>query len=96
MRPTKITAASLGRALASFTVGSNGNTIDNGAKLKTPVCPVLMAINPQGNLLAVSAATSDPSSTKYGPGLQVFHFNGAKPITGYSSVLTKDAISSIA
>jgi len=33
-------------AIASFTVGSNGNTIYNGAKPKTPVYPAFMAINP--------------------------------------------------
>ena len=55
-----------------------------------------MAINPQGNLLAVSAASSDPILAKYGPGLQIFHFNGSKPVTGYSSVLTKHPISSVA
>ena len=75
--------------VASFTVDYKGNTIYNGAMLKTAVYPESMAINPQGNLLAVSAATSDPFTTKYLPGLQVFHFNGGKPITGYSSVLTR-------
>ena len=33
-------------AIASFKVGSNGNTIYNGAKPKTPVYPAFMAINP--------------------------------------------------
>jgi hypothetical protein len=82
--------------VASFTVDYKGNTIYNGAMLKTAVYPASMAINPQGNLLAVSAATSDPFNTKYLPGLQVFHFNGGKPITGYSNVLTRNPISSIA
>jgi hypothetical protein len=84
-------------SVASFTVDYKGNTIYNGSMLRTAINPASMAINPQGNLLAVSAATSDPfSSAKYGPGLQVFHFNGAKPITGYSNVLTRNPISSIA
>ncbi|MEA2541623.1 MAG: hypothetical protein QOH35_2989 [Acidobacteriaceae bacterium] len=76
-------------ALASYTVDYYGNLFYNGAMLKP-------AINPQGTLLAVSAATSDPMYTKDGPGLQVFHFNGGKPITGYSNVLTRDPISSVA
>ena len=64
--------------------------------LNPAINPASMAINSQGNLLAVSAATSDPYYTKDGPGLQVFHFNGGKPITAYSTILTKDPISSIA
>ncbi len=83
-------------ALAAYTVDYNGNLIYNGAMLKLAINAESMAINPQGNLLAVSAATSNPFSTKDGPGLQVFHFNGAKPITGYSNILTKDPISSVA
>ena len=69
-------------ALAAYTVDYNGNLIYNGAMLKLAINAESMAINPQGNLLAVSAATSNPFSTKDGPGLQVFHFNGGNPITG--------------
>jgi hypothetical protein len=83
-------------ALASFTVDYYGNLSYNGAMVKTAINPALMAINPQGNLLAVSATAADPYYTKDGPGLQVFHFNGGKPITGYSNILTKDPISSVA
>ena len=83
-------------ALASYTVDYYGNLSYNGAMLKTAINPASMAINPQGNLLAVSAAISDPYYTKDGPGLQVFHFNGGKPITGYSNILTNNPIDSIA
>lgn len=83
-------------ALASYTVNYYGNLFYNGTTLKTAINPASMAINPQGNLLAVSAATSNPFYTKDGPGLQVFHFNGGNPITAYSNVLTKDPINSIA
>ena len=83
-------------AVASFTVDYKGNLFYNGAMLKLAINAESMAINPQGNLLAVSAATSNPFSTKDGPGLQVFHFNGAKPITGYSNILTKDPMNSVA
>jgi hypothetical protein len=82
--------------VASYTVDYNGNLFYNGAMLKTAINPASMAINPQGNLLAVSAATADPYYTKDGPGLQVFHFKGGNPITGYSNILTKDPIDSIA
>jgi hypothetical protein len=84
--------------LASFTVDYKGNTIYNGSMLKTAVYPMSMTINPQGNLLAVGGNSSN--TDKFGgtqsAGLQVFHFNGGKPITGYSNILTKSPIDSIA
>jgi hypothetical protein len=82
--------------LASYTIEFNGNLVYNGAMIKTAINPASMAINPQGNLLAVGAASSYSCYTKDGPGLQVFHFNGGKPITGYSNILTKNPINSIA
>jgi hypothetical protein len=88
--------SSLPPALASYAVDYYGNLSYDGAMLKPAINPASMAINPQGNLLAVSAASSDPILAIYGPGLQIFHFNGGKPITGYSNILTKDPISSIA
>ena len=42
-------------------------------------------MSPSGKLLAVSG----------GGGVQVFHFNGAAPITSYSLLLTTDPISFI-
>jgi Bacterial Ig domain len=83
--------------LASFTVGSNGNTIYNGAMIKTAINPASMAINPQGNLLAVGGNTSntDNSGGKQTAGLQVFHFNGANPITSFSKVLITAPINEI-
>jgi hypothetical protein len=75
-------------SLASYTIDSNGNLVYNGALLKPAVNPASMAINPQGNLLAVGAAAADDWDASYGPGLQVFHFNGANPITSFSKVLT--------
>jgi hypothetical protein len=83
-------------SLASYTIDYKGNLLYDGAMLKPAVNPASMAINPQGNLLAVSAATSNLYDTKDGPGLQVFHFNGGNPITGYSNILTKNPIDSIA
>ena len=81
--------------LAAYTNDYYGNLFYNGAKLKPAVYPESMVINPQGNLLAVSGAHYD-ESMKEVPGLQVFHFNGRNPITGYSNILTKDLISSVA
>jgi hypothetical protein len=85
-------------AVASFTVDYKGNTIYNGAMLKTAVYPTSMTINPQGNLLAVGGkfSNTDNSGGTQTAGLQVFHFNGGKPIIGYSTVLTKNPIDSIA
>jgi hypothetical protein len=88
--------SSLPPVLTSYTVDYYGNLSYDGAMLKPAINPTSMTINPQGNLLAVEGASSDPILAKYGPGLQVFHFNGSKPITGYSNILTKDPISSIA
>jgi hypothetical protein len=46
--------------------------------MPTPtVNPGLLSMSPSGKLLAVGGA----------PGLQIFHFNGADPITSYSGVL---------
>ena len=86
---------SLPPVLASYTNDYYGNLFYNGAKLKPAVYPESMVINPQGNLLAVSGAHYD-EAMKEVPGLQVFHFNGRNPITGYSNILTKDLISSVA
>jgi WD40 repeat protein len=85
-------------ALASFTVDYKGNTIYNGSMVKTAVYPMWLTINPQGNLLAVggSASKTDDSGATQTAGLQVFHFNGGKPITRYSNILTKNPINSIA
>ena len=82
-------------SLASYTVDPKGNLLYNGALLKPAVNPVSMAINPQGNLLAVGAAAADLWNANYGPGLQVFHFNGANPITSLSKVLTTAPIDTI-
>ena len=44
-----------------------------------------IAMSPSGKLLAVSGLN----------GLQVFHFNGSKPITHYTALLTKDEVDQI-
>jgi hypothetical protein len=85
-------------ALASFTVDYSGNLFYNsGAMLKPAVNPTLMTINPQGNLLAVGGNVSFTGT--FGgtqtPGLDIFHFNGANPITSYSGALTRTPIDEI-
>jgi len=71
--------------LASYTVDSKGNLSSTATAKNMPYPEVTDAytlnMSPEGNLLAVG-----------GYGLQVFHFNGAAPITPYSKVLTSAAI----
>ena len=76
--------------LLSFTAQSNGtltttNTADNMPATDIQQANVL-SISPTGKLLAVGggAASFHPSGTN---GFQLFHFNGASPITKYSGVL---------
>jgi hypothetical protein len=87
--------SSMPPALASYTIAYNGNLSYDGAMLKPAINPTSMEITPQGNLLAVGGAFSDPLHAEYGPGLQVFHFNGANPITAYSGILTTASIDAV-
>ena len=67
--------------LASFTVDSQGYPASTNTYKNMPLpdfFPIVLNMSPDGTLLAVGG---------YG-GLQVFHFNGAAPITRYSKVLT--------
>jgi hypothetical protein len=72
--------------LATFTAAANGNLSTTGTAGNMPetlvgsVTDLNMA--PSGKLLAVAGTG----------GLQIFHFNGASPITGYTGLLTTDEI----
>jgi len=85
--------------LASFTVASNGDIASTNAEANMPtprVYPTVLNMSPNGQFLAVGGNTQ----ATYGgiaqtPGLQVFHFNGANPITSYSGVLTASPIDEI-
>jgi len=72
--------------LATYTVNSNGSlrTASSAANMPTTAIHTVydMKMSPSGKLLAVSGQE----------GLQVFHFNGAAPITHYTGLLTKDPI----
>ena len=66
--------------LASFTVNSAGdlastNTWGNMPTVSGQVNEIML--NPAGTLLAVAT----------GPGVQMFHFNGAKPITEFTGII---------
>ena len=80
--------ASRSAQLASFTVDSQGHPVSTNTYKNMPlpdVSPNVLNMSPDGRLLAVAGGPSG--------GLQVFHFNGAAPITKYSKVLTTGQIS---
>ena len=75
--------------LAVYTQQSNGNltTTSTSANMPTTLITNLYDfwMSPSGKLLAVAGVG----------GLQVFHFNGANPITHYTGRLTKDTITQV-
>ena len=89
--------------LASYTMDSSGNLTTTNTYRNMPapsVYPGVMNMSPSGKLLAIGSSI-DYSSCSCGTrtwgtsGLQVFHFNGASPITRYSTTLTKTPIDDI-
>jgi hypothetical protein len=72
--------------LATYTVQSNGNLTTASTYANMPNVLVDSVTNlsmaPSGRLLAVAGSK----------GLQVFHYNGAKPITSYTPLLTTSQI----
>jgi len=79
-------AGTLPVQLAAYTADASGNltTTDTYATMPaTTVDPQGVEMSPSGSLLAVGGEG----------GLQVFHFNGASPITSFGSALTTDNIS---
>jgi WD40 repeat protein len=81
--------------LATYAADNSGNLTTTSTDSNMPTTAVTntssnsltgIAISPSGSLLAVAGTG----------GLQVFHFNGANPITTYTSPLTTDEIDQIA
>jgi hypothetical protein len=72
--------------LATYTANSNGSLTTTSTSANMPTTAIRtvydMKMSPSGKLLAVAGQQ----------GLQVFHFNGASPITHYTGLLTKDPI----
>ena len=77
--------------LATYTVNGAGNLTTTSTDANMPAIsvtnasddyPTDLSMSPSGKLLAVAGAG----------GLQVFHFNGAGPITQYTGLLTKDEV----
>jgi hypothetical protein len=85
--------------LASYTVDANGNLASTNTTQNMPtplVNPTVLNMSPSGQFLAVAGNMQITyGSTTQTPGLQVFHFNGANPITSYSGVLTTAPIDEI-
>jgi hypothetical protein len=86
--------------IGSFTVGSDGSltTANTPDQMPTPtVFPNILNMSASGQFLAVGGSetfdTGDNGTQS--TGLQVFHFNGASPVTPYSKVLTTDPINEI-
>jgi 6-phosphogluconolactonase (cycloisomerase 2 family) len=73
--------------IATYTAASNGQLSTASTYANMPstaiVTPYDMSMAPSGKLLAVSGQE----------GLQIFHFNGASPVTTYTGLLTTDPIS---
>ncbi|MGA2536275.1 MAG: hypothetical protein ABSF53_09680 [Terracidiphilus sp.] len=86
--------------LVSYSIDSAGNisSTNDWEKMPIPaVGPTLMRMSPSGKLLAVAGGPvigelQGPPGNLGKNGLQVFHFNGANPITPYSKTLTSAPI----
>jgi len=79
--------------LASYAVDSKGNFSTTSTRKNMPypkIYPTSLNMSPAGNLLAVAGWTNEGDATL--PGLQIFHFNGAAPVTPFSGRLTKSPI----
>jgi Bacterial Ig domain len=85
--------------LASYTVASNGTIVSTNttANMPTPeVTPAVMNMSPSGQFLAVGGNNNqNPEGIGPLPGLQIFHFNGANPITPLPGALTRAPIDEI-
>jgi hypothetical protein len=86
--------------LASYTVDYYGNlaSTNKGTGMPVPnVYPTSLSISPAGNLLAVGSNQAGPwFGTNPTTGLQIFHFNGANPITKFSATITTVPIDAMA
>jgi hypothetical protein len=75
--------------LATYTADGSGNLTTESSYANMPRIAVgsvtTIAMSPSGELLAVAGTG----------GLQVFHFNGASPITIYSGLLTSDEVDQV-
>jgi hypothetical protein len=89
--------------LSSYTIDAQGDVASTNTWRNMPEPLVLagaqsnFAMSPSGKLLAVAASGAESDGALQGTaGLQVFHFNGADPITPYSGLITPAGIDQIA
>ena len=72
--------------IASYTAATNGHLSTTNTSASMPYTAVVsvtdLSMSPSGKLLAVSGTG----------GLQIFHFNGASPVTAYTGLLTTSSI----
>jgi WD40 repeat protein len=75
--------------LASYAADSLGNLTTTNTRFNMPTTAVKIvtdiAMSPSGKLLAVSGTA----------GLQIFHFNGSKPVTHYTGLLTNNPVDQV-
>jgi hypothetical protein len=77
--------------VGSFTVGTDGalTTTNTWLNMPTPtINPTVYNMSPSGSLLAIGSNIANSYFPDHPAGLQVLHFNGAKPPTAYSGNLT--------
>ena len=77
--------------IATYTSDSSGNLSTTSTRQNMPTIalqyPLDLKMSPSGKLLAVAG---------YGNGgLQIFHYNGASPVTHYTGLLTTDQINQV-
>lgn len=76
-------------ALATWSVDASGNLTTTSTYANMPTTAILnpmdLKMAPSGRLLAIAGQE----------GVQVFHFNGANPITSYTPLLTSDPINQV-
>jgi len=85
--------------LASYTVDGSGNISSTNTYQNMPTPDVnvnSIQLSPSGQFLSVASNNIVCSGCPAEPGLQVFQFNGAKPITPLSGILTNAPIDFIA
>ena len=78
--------------LAAYTIDASGNLATSDTYATMPAAPIITTVNAQ---LAISPSDKFLAVADYG-GLEIYHFNGANPITTDTGLLTTDNISVIA
>lgn len=78
--------------LATYTIDTSGNLSTTDTYATMPTAALLTTVNGR---IVISPSDKYLAVADYG-GLQIYHFNGASPVTTFTNVLTTDNISQIA